>query len=195
MQEVRELKNVLERVEGKLVVAEKAYAALNFAVWLTIMAGYYIMLPFTGSGRAVSMAYWLTGGSIGVYFTGRVWKRYLNLTARNRRGGKRKGARIALSWLIGSVTGWIVVPAVAKVGGDTLIGLSLLTFISVSLFGQTLTIGDRESIPSFLIPAIAVPFLFGLHSGASTWAGFVIATGFGMTIVLYLHSAFKVIER
>jgi len=195
MEEVKELKSVLERVEGKLVVAEKAYAALNFAVWLTIMAGYYIVTAFTGSGMAVSIAYWLIGAGIGIYFTGKIWEMYLKLTARDRRGGRKAGVGIALSWLVGSLSGWVVVPAVVHTTGDTLIGLSLLTFISISLLGQTLVVRDWESIPSFLLPAIAVPFLFSIHEGAAIWAGFVIAAGFGLTIVLYLYSAFKAIER
>jgi len=196
MEEVRELKSVLERVEGKLIVAEKTYAALNFAVWLTIMVGYYILMGVFGYGALQSITYWLIAASMAVYITGKVWDRYIAIYTAKEDGGKKVGLMILASWVIGSIIGWGIIPRTdIAVNVDARIAVGLLSFIGLSLLGQTLALKDREAIPSFLIPLLAVPVAWNMETGATVWAGFVIAAGFGLTIVLYLYSAFRAIER
>ena len=44
VEEVRDLKDVLERVEGKLIAAGKMYGAMNFGAWLSVMLFYYVII-------------------------------------------------------------------------------------------------------------------------------------------------------
>jgi hypothetical protein len=71
--------------------------------------------------------------------------------------------------------------------------------IAISVFGMWLSfliygIRDNEIIPAFVLPALGIPAVYGLSSGAIVAGGFFIALGFTLTVVLYLYSAFRVVE-
>lgn len=65
MEEVKELKEVLERVDGKLITAGKMYGAMNYAVWLVVMVGYYILAEAVRYEPVKSALYWALGAETG----------------------------------------------------------------------------------------------------------------------------------
>jgi len=200
MEEVRELKNVLEKVEGKIIAAEKIYAALNFGVWLVVMSVFFVLLRAVELGRAGTALYWGAAMGVGIYASARLWKRVATIRG-TPGGGKKTGAGIALSWVMGSIVGWFVIPSVSTIGvsEDARFGVGFLVFIGLSLLGEWLVIGRKsreyEMIPSFLLPLLGIPAAWNIEKAAILWAGFLVAASYSITITLYLYSAFKAIER
>jgi hypothetical protein len=198
MEEVRELKGVLEKVEGKIIAAANVYGAMNFAYWLAVMAFFYVILGFAEMG-IWQLLYWLTAVIVGIYVSGSLWKRI------ERLGGAEGDGRwfllIGLAWGIGAVVGWWLIPAKTTIGvnEEARLAVGFLTFIGLSLLGQWMVMGrgkaHYEMVPSFLVPFLGIPFALGMEKGAMVWAGYVVATGFTLTVLLYLYSAFKAVER
>ncbi|AEO14021.1 hypothetical protein [Thermococcus sp. AM4] len=206
MEDVRELKSVLERVEGRLIAAGKLYGAMNFAVWLAIMLLYYVMLGLFQPDWRFNFLYWPLGFAVAMAFTGRIWgrlKRLGRVTGREIESSPLAGILIGLSWATGIVLGWIIVPGLNPgVTEEASLATGFLTFIAFSVFAMWLVMagfnpknGEREIIPAFLIPALGIPRSTGMAEGAIVWAGFVVAAGFSLTILWYLYSAFRAIER
>jgi hypothetical protein len=198
MEEVRELKGVLEKVEGKIIAAANVYSAMNFAYWLAVMAFFYVLLGFAEPGTW-GLAYWLTAVGLGIYVSGGLWKRIERLEGA---GGEKKWVLLlGLTWGIGAMVGWWLIPAKTAIGlnEEARLAVGFLTFIWLSLLGQWLILGrgreHYEMVPSFLVPFLGMPFALGMEKGAMVWAGYVVATGFTLTILLYLYSAFKAVER
>ena len=200
MEEVRELKSVLERVEGKLIAAGKIYGAINFGVWLVAMSLFFVLLGVFKVNTLMSVAYWGVAILLGVYASVRLWERMKHLSG-TLKGNKTGALGIGLSWAIGSLIGWWAIPSMTDIGvsGDSRLAVGFLTFIGLSLLGQWLVMtggrGEYEMVPSFLIPFLSIPLAMGMERGAMLWAGFVVAFSYGITVLLYLYSAFKAIER
>ncbi len=205
MEDVRELKEVLERVEGKIVAAGKVYSAMNFAFWLTVMAVYYVLEGIVNMRGGASAVYWGGAILIGIPLTVRIWKRFERLCVAFHPGAKRAGRRkfilITIAWVLGSAIGFFIIPSMSSVGvsPDARFATGLLTFISIAIFSQWLfTTAGREEFemtPAFTFPALAIPVVWNMKAGAILWAGFVIVTGFSISILWYLYSAFRAIER
>ncbi|NJE61801.1 hypothetical protein [Thermococcus sp. 21S7] len=197
MEDMKELKSVLERVEGKLIAAGSIYAAMNFVYWLLAMSLFYVVSGAVELPGTLAALYWGAAILAGFWVTGTVFKRLADLYAASGKGtGGFPLWKIAVPWGVGSVVGWWAVPAALDASPDVRFAVGLLSFIAVSLLGQwALVTRDMESMPSFLVPLMAVPLAFTMKAGASSWAGFAVATGFSLTVLLYLHSAFRAIER
>ncbi len=195
MEDVRELRDVLERVEGKLIAAGKMYGAMSFAVWLVILMLYYVLLAIMNPPWQFNVLYWPVAFALAMKFSGEIWKRFTRLAGME--GSRKDGIKIALVWSLGFVLGWIVVPAVLNRPVDTEIGLALLTFISFSVGGMFLVAmrSEKEVIPAFLVPALLIPIAYGMEAGTSLMAGFGVGLGYSITVLLYLYSAFRAIER
>ncbi|WP_297535699.1 hypothetical protein [Thermococcus sp.] len=196
MEDVKELKSVLERVESKLIAAGNIYGALTFSAWLTVMTGYYVLSGLLGNGYVESLVYWVIGAVIVSYATKKVWDRYIAVLVSETGRERRIGLEILASWIIGGLIGWVIIPCLGiTTTPEETVAVSLLSFLGISLAGQTLVTGDKEEIPSFLVPLLGLPLVPVAGNQATLWAGFVVAFGFSLTIALYLLSAFKAIER
>ncbi|NJE27114.1 hypothetical protein E3E22_10935, partial [Thermococcus sp. MV5] len=79
MEEVKELKEVLERVEGKLIAAGKMYGAMNFGIWLSVMLFYYAIIGVVDLPWQFNLVYWPVAFIVAMGFTGRIWKRLQKL--------------------------------------------------------------------------------------------------------------------
>ena len=192
--EISELKDILERVENKLIAAGKMYGAMNFSVWLGVMSLYYIIMGILSLPWQFNIIYWPLAFIVAMYFTGRVWKSYVRLAGISENSWK-EGAEIMAVWVAGIILGWVAVPLLLNRSVDTEIGVALLTFITLSVGGMFALIGEREMIPAFAIPGILIPFVYNSTSGATVLAAFGVTLGFSLTILWYLYSAFRAIER
>ncbi len=114
VKEVEELREVLERVEGKLIAAGKLYGAVNFGIWLSVMMLYYVIIEMADLPRQFNLVYWPVAFMVALWFTERVWRRFQRLgrVAGNKmETSKSGGILIALSWIAGGATlGWVVIP-------------------------------------------------------------------------------------
>jgi|GEM_PF-713504 len=209
-----DLKDVLERIEGKLISAEKIYSAIQFQIWLIAMVFYYLItFHLRVVSWQVTATYWILAFIVFILVSIRIWKRLINLLrshGKDTRSSPAFGMGISLSWICGSIVGWMLIP---KTLSDLQIHQSLaigfLSFISISVFGMFLTFlyiaksFEKEMIPAFLIPVVAIPAMmripdgFIVYAGSSItmiYAGFSVAFAFGLTIVTYLFSAFRTIR-
>ncbi|NJE05546.1 hypothetical protein E3E36_05190 [Thermococcus sp. M36] len=204
MEEVKELKEVLERVEGKLIAAGKMYGAMNFGIWLSVMLFYYAIIGVVDLPWQFNLVYWPVAFIVAMGFTGRIWKRLQKLgrvTGREAEISTTGGILIALSWITGIVLGWGIIPGMhLGVNAEASMAVGFLSFISFSVFAMWLVFAryggiEREIIPAFLVPAMGVPFARGMGSGAMAWAGFLVGLGFSLAVLAYIYSAFRAIER
>ena len=204
MEDVKELKDVLERVEGKLIAAGKMYGAMSFGAWLSVMLFYYVLMGLFGLSWRFSLIYWPVAFVAAMTFTGRVWERLKRLgkvTGREMKTSRTGAILVALSWTAGITLGWVIVPGMnLGVTPDASLAVGFLTFIAVSIFGMWLVFArygeaEREIVPAFLLPALGIPLARGMESGAMLWVSFLVALGFSITILWYLYSAFRAIER
>ena len=195
MEEVKALRETLERVEGKLIAAGKMYGAMSFAVWLVILMLYYVILALVKPSWQFNVLYWPIAFALAMKFSGDIWKRFTRLAGIEE--SRKEGIKIALVWLLGFILGWVVLPPMLNRPIDTEIGLALLTFISFSVGGMFLVAmrSEREMIPAFAVPALLIPVTYNMEAGASLMAGFGVGLGYSITVLLYLYSAFKAIER
>ena len=108
---------------------------------------------------------------------------------------------VFLSWIVGAIIGWGIVPKLnLGIPEEASVAAGFLTFIFLGVFGMWLVyiragIVDKAMIPAYLLPALGIPIVLGMEKVAIVWAGFLVATGYALTSLLYLYFAFKVIER
>ncbi|WP_456477714.1 hypothetical protein [Geoglobus ahangari] len=195
MEQPEELREVLERVERKILAAGKIYSAMNFAYWLAVMSLFYAILAFFGPSGLMSITYWIGAMVVGVIVSGALFRKIMVIARLRGEKEWRRGVGIAIaaSWIAGAIIGFYAIPVLLTQN----FGVALLSFIAVSIFGMWLSLGfserfDLEMIPAFAIPALGSLAAFQLED-ATVWAGFVIAAAFSITILLYLYSAFRTI--
>jgi len=197
MEDVRELKNVLERVEAKLMSAEKMYSAMNFSIWLSVMLGFYLLMGLTDFSTLGIAVYWVTAGIIAFVFSIKIWKRFTALLKASGARSKNFSYLTAIPWILGVIIGWIVIPKLnLGVHEMSSLAVGFLSFISISVFGMWLlfeTHGaeEKEMIPAFAIPALGIPVVATMTISPMIWAGFLVAFAFSITILWSLYSAFR----
>jgi len=203
MEDVAQLKNVLEKIEGKLIAARKMYVAMTFAFWLIIMLLYYVIFPYVKVSPLFTAIYWIVTMAIYFWISSIILKNYERLkNASSSSSSKHTGIFIAISWIIGSFIGWFLIPNLqVNVNCLALLASGFLSFISISLFGEWLWFqycckhwNNIEMIPAFAIPGAGIPFALNMGNESMIWAGFIVALGFSITIFWYLYSAFKSIR-
>ncbi|AHF81250.1 hypothetical protein [Thermococcus paralvinellae] len=199
---MEDLKTVLEKVEEKLIAAEKIYAAMQFQVWIVIATLYYIIIgPLKTIPWQLTAIYWTSAFVVFAYFTKIIWKRLVKLylsAGRKIVSFSAFGWAIAFSWISGTILGWIIIPrCLGTFEPLVALGIGYLVFISWSVFGMFLAFWyfgkslEKEMIPAFLIPALAIPLIPKVAKAAMIYAGFVVVFAFGLTVLAYIYSAFK----
>lgn len=200
---MEELKEVLERVEEKLIAAGKIYSALQFQVWVVIMTLYYLIIgPLKTIPWQLTAVYWILAFAVFAYFTSLIWKRLSMLylaSDKTLKTSQAFGASIALSWIVGAIVGWTLIPKYLPfdISPQSKLAVGYLTFISLAVFGMFITFMhfakkvEKEMIPAFLVPALAIPIILKIAVSTMAYAGFVVALGFALTVLAYIYNAFK----
>ncbi|NJE25650.1 hypothetical protein E3E22_03240 [Thermococcus sp. MV5] len=200
---MEELKAVLERVEEKLIAVGKIYVAMQFQVWVVIMVFYYLIIgPLKTIPWQLTAIYWTLAFGVFAYFTKIIWERIVKLhlsAGRKMESSSAFGWAITLSWISGFAVGWIAIPKYLSETFESLValGIGYLIFISWAVFGMFLAFWhfgkrlEKEMIPAFLIPALAIPLIPKVANVAMVYAGFAVAFAFGLTALAYIYSAFK----
>ncbi len=196
--DLNEFKDVIEKVENKLIVAKKIYAASIFTLWLLAMSLCYVIFSFNFHTATFFLfgGYWITICVVVFYLSTLLYKRYFAIE-RNCERAKGDKYKILFSWIFGSIVGFLIIPHLLNnVLPNTLIfSISLLSTIAVSLFGEFLVLKDFEIIPSILFTFFGTLILTFFHTHLTiapiAWTGYIIALGYLSTIILYLASVFK----
>jgi len=171
-----------------------------------IMLLYYVIIGLLNPSWKFNLVYWPAGFMLAMLFTGKIWKRLKRLgrvTGREIKSSTLGRILIGLSWGLGFIIGWVLIPRLDPgVNLESNLATGFLTFIALSVLAMWLVFArfdpretEREIIPAFLLPAIGIPCAMKMEAGAITWAGFIVALSFTLTILWYLYSAFKAIER
>ncbi len=204
-QNIIELKKTLERIEEKLISAGKIYSAIQFQIWLVVMLLYYIILAlFHSIPWQLTASYWLSAFVLFSYASMKIWKRMINLFKSYGGYMEKKpsfGLGMALSWIFGAVMGWMIIPAtLLQMGVEKISAIGFLSFIGISVFGMFLTFFyfakslEKEMIPAFLIPALAIASLGIVTIESMIYAGFAVGFGFSLTVLAYLYTAFRALR-
>ncbi len=204
MEEVKQLMEVLDRVESKLLAARKIYLALQFQAWVVIMSLYYLLLSFLPDvSWQFTAIYWTVGFVIFIYCTSIIWRRLsalYNNAGKVMRNPAAFGWSIAASWGIGAFVGWFIVPYFLSFGyPEVANGVGYLVFIGVSVLGMFLAHihfvkrVEGEMIPAFLLPLLGIAGIGMVNVYPMVYAGYVVAFSFSLTVALYIYSTFKTI--
>ncbi len=195
-----ELEEVLKKVENKLILSRKVYAALTYQVWIVIMAGYYLLIGVIESNYFVYTAiYWVIGFIIYFIISGMIIKRIKSLWG-NSKSSRKHIIGISLSWIIASVIGWFAVPNCLLSAGleyFQALAIGLLSFISLANLGMIISVKisyhkfEPEMYPGTLIPALSIPLILYVDVNPMYYAGMAVVVGYGLTVVLYLYNTFK----
>ena len=200
MEDVKELKEVLGRIEAKIIAAGKMYAAMNFAVWMSVMLLFYVTIFVVNLPAWGIILYWVTAGSVALWFTGKILNRLKALIRASGKKEKTSRSEILLIfaiWVTAIIVGWILIPQTSIAINQGARGaVGFLTFISMAIFAMWLFFArsgeiEREMIPGFILPALGIPVVWNMAKFAMIWGGFLVALGFTLTILWYLYSAFK----
>ncbi len=201
MEEVPNLRKVLDRVENKLIASGKVYVAMSFVFWMIIMLLYFLIFPNVKLPLWTTAVYWAAGILIYLWFSSIIFRYYRRLRAPlNRKVFRRTGIFIGLSWAIGGFVGMGIIPDLSVgINSITMFSIGYLSFISISVFGEWLTFrgSDLEMIPAIVIPIVGIPLALYLSSSGTNpffWAVLVVSLAFSSTILSYLYSAFKLIR-
>ncbi len=193
MEEVRDLKDVLERVEEKLVVVRYVHIAVAFVYWSTVLASFYILLSVVRRmDWLTGMAFWLS--AVAVYYP--VWSRTKRILGLNFRTFSYK-ILLPLAITV-SICFWLPNYLVKFTSFERAIGVTILCSVSLYLLVVAIVVGARRGrFPTELIPPILsfifVPAVLTVGDPI-TFAGFVIVTTYGITALTCLFKAINVVE-
>ncbi|BAA30160.1 hypothetical protein [Pyrococcus horikoshii] len=168
MEEVRELKEVLDKVEKKLVAAFYIYTALIYSAWLATMGGYLLMMLL--APKYIGF-YWIIGITLIILVTVKVYKTYLK--------GEAGEGKVGYAWLIG----WIIGGILFGILGDA---RGLASMIVVGHIGMYVSF--REI--SMLIPVLAI---VTFANPSWEFATALIILTYSLVALINLYKAFRVI--
>ncbi len=196
--EVEELRDVLRRISGKILATKNVCIAMNFQIWIVIMAGYYILIaPLKYIPVWLTLCYWSAGATIFACVSRSFWRRASLLISDEDSRSINVG--IMISWIVAAILGWFVIPSMIE--GEFLqrLAIGLLSFLSIAVAGMIATIylGTRkvavEMIPAALIPILLIPVV-PLVKNPMNFAGMGVVFSYGTTVILYIYRAFKVAD-
>jgi len=196
-EDIAELKEVLRRVVGKILATEKICFALNFQIWIVIMAGYYLTIaPLETIPVWLTLCYWIAGAIVSLYISRSIWRRASLLISEGR--NRRINVGILLSWIVATVLGWFVIPSMLEAQLLQRLAVGLLSFLSLAVSGMIVTIylGTKkiavEMIPAAVIPVLLIPAVFFVKGNPMDFAGMGVVFSYGTTVILYIYRAFRV---
>ncbi len=193
---MKELESVLEKVESKLLLSRKVYAALTYQIWLVIMAGYYLLIgPMHSVSTLYPVIYWTVGIVIYFILSEKIIRRIEALWSEEK--SLKYGYGFTASWLIAAILGWFIIPLYLPLPFLSALSVGLLSFIALANLGMILSIYiahrsvEWEMLPGTMIPAAMIPTIPYLSVNPMYYAGMAVVAGYGLCVVLYLYSAFR----
>ncbi len=193
MEDIRGLKDVLERVEGKLVVVRYVHVALAFVYWATVLAIFYLILDIVKRiGEPTAIAFWLS--AVMLYYP--IWSRTKKILGLNFRAFAFK---IVIPLLLVIVLNfWIVSSLMTFMSPDRATSVGLLCSISMYLLIVALIVKARRGrFPKEMLPAILsfafIPMIFSVDDPL-VFIGYVIMTTYGISALICLIRAISVVE-
>jgi len=191
------MKDILERVEKKMIMGGKIYSAMSFQFWVVVLAGYYVISYAIKDYGITTMVYWTSAGIFFIYLMRKIWKKIVQLYEAKR---SYRGIEV-VTWLIAAFVGWFLIPWIlqTKIGFLVSLAIGLLSFIFLGIIGMLLTYHlitkrwEKELLPGAFIPLILMPLLFFISIDLMYYAGMIVVLAYGITVFLYLYDAFKYI--
>ncbi len=188
-----DLKDILEKVESRLVVVKYIHVALAFVYWAVVVSSFYVTLMILKKPSAAEvLSFWVV--AIVLYYP--LWMRTKKILGLNFRTFASKIALMSIFIIL-----CLMLPDFLQSYMDFkhAVGVTILCSVSAYLFVLALTVRIRrgefpkETLPAILSFAFAPAILF--VSDPLTFTGFVIVTTYGITALLYLIKAIGVVEE
>ncbi len=196
------MKEVIEKIEKKLIASSKIYAAMNYGIWAVILIIYeviYVPLiiykpteawftahpPYAG---VIIGVFWTVAVIFLVYVNVIAWKKIKQLKVEMVSKSRRHS--IIVGWVVGAAFFWLPMLIHASWASS----LGFLLFIISGNIGIYLCCRNYESFATIFSAIIAIPFIF-FASLDMAWflaVGFV-AGGYAISTMLYLWSTFKLV--
>ena len=192
MEDVKGLRDVLERIERKLVVVRYIHEALAFAYWSTALALFYVLLSIVRVDLPTTIAFWLSA-TVKYY---PVWSRTKKILGLNVRAFLLK--KLIPLVIIFSICLWLPCHLMKFTNFEHAVGVAILCSVSLYILTLALTIRAKTGkFPSELVPSI-LTFTFApavLAAGNPLiLTGFAIVLTYGLTTLTCLFKAISVVE-
>ncbi|AAL81213.1 hypothetical protein PFDSM3638_05455 [Pyrococcus furiosus DSM 3638] len=168
MEGVKELKEVLDKVEKKLMATFHIYTALIYSAWLAGMGGYLLVFFLAPKYTGI---YWPITIALIILVTVKVYNKYLKVEASE--------GKVSYGWIIG----WIIGGVAFGLLGDA---RGLASMIALGHLGMYMSF--REN--SMLIPLLVI-----LTFVSPTWelATALIILTYSVVTLINLYKTFRVI--
>ena len=197
------MKEVIEKIEKKLIASSKIYAAMNYGIWAAILIIYEIMFvplfiykptevwfsthpPYAGIMVGV---FWTIAIGFLVYVNKIAWKKMKQLNV--EKSSKYNSHPMIIGWVIAAV--FFVLPSLL-IHASWAYSLGFLLFIITGNIGIYICCRNYESFASIASAIIAIPFIFFVSLDMAWFLaiGFV-AGGYAISTMLYLWSTFRLV--
>ena len=197
MEELKDLKDVLERVEGKLLVVKYVHVALAFVYWSTVLAVFYLILDIVRRiPGEYAMAFWIF--AIILYYP--IWRITKKIWSKPKDFSLRSFAlKMFIPLIVILILNFYVVGVMATlISPDRAIAIGLLCSISAYLLIIALIVRAKEGrFPKEMLPAI-LTFAFSplvlIVDDPLIFIGYVIMATYGVTALIFLIKAVGVVE-
>ena len=197
MEELKGLKDVLERVEGKLLVVKYVHAALAFIYWTTVLAVFYLILDIVRRiPEEYAMAFWIF--AMILYYP--IWRITKKIWSKPKDFSLRSFALKTFPVFLILILSFYVVGVVATfISSNRAIAISTLCLISAYLLIIALIVKAKEGrFPKEMLPAIftfAFSPLVLIVDDPLIFIGYVIMATYGVTALIFLIKAVGVVEN
>ncbi len=195
MEELKGLKDVLERVEEKLLVVKYVHVALSFVYWSTVLAVFYLILDIV---RRIpgehAMAFWIF--AIILYYP--IWRITKKIWGKPKDFSPRSFALKMFPVFLIFILSFCVIGTFIS-SSNRAIAISMLCLISAYLLIIALIVKAKEGrFPKEMLPAM-LTFVFSplvlIVDDPLIFIGYVIMATYGITALIFLIKAVGVVEN
>ena len=202
---MEEMKNVLEKVEKKLIASSQVYAGMNYIAWTIVLSVYQLIFLGVYFNRGVYEwlwthpiyegiimgLFWGISALFIVYVNVILWKKMKHLTQRNKKKEREEEITMIAGWIIAGIL-FGILPMIIHEPWSA--AFSFLLFIISGNSGIAIGFRDYKATMPVITSLIAIPFTIVGSIDASWFIAIQFVTvGYALSTILYLWNTFKLV--
>ena len=201
-----EMKDVIEKVERKLMASSNVYAGMNYIAWTGVLSAYQLILLsvyFTGAYEwfwahtiyaSIFMGlFWGISALFIAYVNATLWKKTKHLMRRNKKNGKGAEITMIAGWIIAGILFGILPVMIHEPWSAA---FSFLLFIISGNSGIAMGFRDYRATMPVITSLIAIPFIL-IDSVNASWLIAIqfVTVGYALSTILYLWNTFTLVNN
>ncbi len=207
MIEMDEMKDVIEKVEKKLIASSQVYAGMNYIAWTVVLAVYQLILLGVYFNKGAYEWLWTHTIYAGIfmglfwgisalfiaYINVTLWKKTKHLMQRNKKNGKGAEITMIAGWVIAGILFGVLPMMIYEPWSAA---FSFLLFIISGNSGIAIGFRDYKATMPVITSLIAIPFIIVESIDASWFIAIQFVTvGYALSTILYLWNTFTLVNN